>query len=92
MIKKYKLQFTQELEIEIDDEKLTEEFMDEFKEYFYDFDTIEEHVEHIGQIYARSAYSTKDGKPFIEGYGTLDCLGVKIKEGDYCCESEEQEE
>lgn len=53
-----------EYEIEIDDKKFNEEWMRNFKECMYDFDTYENHAEHIAQFRARF------GCRFIEGYGT----------------------
>ena len=38
--------------------------MEHFKEYFYDFDNLEEHAEHIAQFRARFPDDY-----FIEGYG-----------------------
>lgn len=48
--------------IEIDDEDLGEDFLDEFKKHFYDYDDWDEHAKHIA---IRKAL----GDTFIEGYG-----------------------
>lgn len=50
-------------EIELDDEVMNGEWMEEFRNYFYDFDSLEEHAESIAQSRARF------GGGFIEGYG-----------------------
>ena len=50
-------------EVIVGENALTEEFMEEFRRYFYDFYTVEDHVEHIAQHFARSG--TIRG---IEGY------------------------
>lgn len=50
--------------IEFDEKQLNEEWINQFKESFYDFDTLEEHAEHIAQHRARF------GVDFIEGYGS----------------------
>ncbi|GAA0347876.1 hypothetical protein GCM10008931_43960 [Oceanobacillus oncorhynchi subsp. oncorhynchi] len=41
----------------------TEEWMEEFREFFFDYYTLEEHAQHIAQHRARF------GRSFIEGYG-----------------------
>ena len=63
---KFKCTVTREDEyiIEIDENVFDEERMAHFKRYFYDFDTLEEHAEHIAQFRAR--FGEHD---FIEGYG-----------------------
>lgn len=64
-MKRYKCVVTRREEyiIELDDNKLNEEWMQEFKEVFYDFDDLEEHAEHIAKERARF------GHGFFEGYG-----------------------
>lgn len=52
-----------EYEIEFDEEVFDKDFMEHYKKYFQDFDTLEEHAEHIAQFRARF------GERFIEGYG-----------------------
>ena len=52
-----------EYEVEFDEKEFDNEFMEHFKNYFYDFDTLKEHAEHIAQFRARF------GERFIEGYG-----------------------
>ncbi|WP_144482078.1 hypothetical protein [Bacillus pumilus] len=49
--------------IEFDENVLNEEWMQNFRETFYDFTTLTEHAEHIAQFRARN------GTQFIEGYG-----------------------
>ncbi|MEK4790373.1 MULTISPECIES: hypothetical protein [unclassified Bacillus (in: firmicutes)] len=49
--------------IEFDESVLNEEWMQQFRETFYDFATLTEHAEHIAQFRARN------GSKFIEGYG-----------------------
>lgn len=62
---------TDEYIIELDENIFDEEMMKEFKEVFYDFDTYEEHAEHLAQIRARM------GEGFIEGYGEVLVNGKK---------------
>lgn len=54
---------TDEYIIEFDENKFNKKWMDEFAKFFYDFDSLEEHAEHIAQFRARFE------KDFIEGYG-----------------------
>ncbi|MBM7598239.1 hypothetical protein JOC34_000596 [Virgibacillus halotolerans] len=49
--------------VEFDTDVINEEWMEEFREFMYDFYTLEEHAEHIAQHRARF------GGKFIEGYG-----------------------
>jgi len=51
--------------IEIDENIIDEEWMKDFKRYFYGFDSYEEHAEHLAQYRARFEQS------FIEGYGEI---------------------
>jgi len=64
-MKKYKAVVTieKEYEIEIDENVFDENFMKEFRESFYNFHDLEDHVEHIAQ------YEARLGEAFIEGYG-----------------------
>lgn len=85
-MKTFDVDVTQRLEITVDETKFTEEFFDEFTEYFFPYDTIEEHVKHIAQLYARGVYQGSRGE-FVEGYGKIDEeFGVKVKE-IYCDET-----
>lgn len=65
-MKRFKCTVTREDEyiIEIDENVFDEERLEHFREYFYDFDSLEEHAEHIAQFRAR--FGDHD---FIEGYG-----------------------
>ncbi|MEW8253736.1 MAG: hypothetical protein AB2747_05240 [Candidatus Thiodiazotropha taylori] len=63
---------TQFVEVEVDETKFTPEFMAEFSKVFYPFETIEEHMLHIGQLEARGMLL-----PVTEGYGDIKELGIK---------------
>lgn len=54
---------TDEYIVEFDENIIDEEWMKDFRDYFYTFHTYEEHAKHIAQIRARV------GDGFIEGYG-----------------------
>ncbi len=55
---------TDEYIIEIDENKINQEWMDNFSNHFYEFKTLEEHAQHIAQYRARFPEDT-----LIEGYG-----------------------
>jgi hypothetical protein len=65
------------VEVEVDESKFTPEFMAEFRESFYPFTTIEEHIEHLAQLYVRGI--AQPYNDFIEGYGMSDDFGIKFK-------------
>ncbi len=67
---------TQTVEVTVDESKFTPEFMAEFRRYFYEFDTLEEHLEHLGQLHARGMC---DEFSFIEGYGPAKDFGIKFR-------------
>ena len=67
------------IDIEIDESKFTEEFMEEFRGYFYPFFDLEYHIEHIGQLQARGVIDLEfNPKEFIEGYGPANEMGIKL--------------
>lgn len=67
MKRKFKVQVERNDEyiIELDDEVLNEEWQKHFNRYFYEFDGLEEHAEHLAQHKARF------NQRFIEGYGNV---------------------
>ena len=74
-----KVERMDEYEIEIDENIINEEFIENYKEYFSDIDTLEEHAENIAIFRARF------GERFIEGYGNLMVNGrlpFMVKEKD----------
>ena len=76
-MKKIKVQVTFDVEVTLDDEKFTQEFLHEFSEVFYDLDGIEGHAEHLAQLYVRGI--ADNGKTFIEGYGPAENMGISFK-------------
>lgn len=77
-IRKFKVEVTQLIEVEIDASKFDEAFMEDFRSHFYNFDTIDEHVEHLAQIHARGVIELDSYTPeFIEGYGPQNDFGIK---------------
>lgn len=63
------------VEVEVDESKFTDEFMEEFRKYFYDFDDIDDHIEYIANLAVNGAFDSF--KPFIEGYGEPHEMGIK---------------
>lgn len=52
-----------EYKVEFDENVMNEQWMDDFRQVYYDFDSLEEHAEHLAQ------YRARFGRGFIEGYG-----------------------
>ena len=71
------VEVTQLVEVEVPESLFTEQFMEEFRQQFYPFETVEEHFRHLGQLRARGIY---DGDSFIEGYGEAKTLGIKFND------------
>lgn len=73
----FTVEVTQIVEVKLDAAKFDDAFMAEFRASFYDFDTIEEHAEHIAQLQARGLIdvSYRSGE-FIEGYGPHQDMGI----------------
>jgi hypothetical protein len=66
------------VEVEIDETKLTPEFMEHFRQYFYDFESVDEHIEHLAQLEARNLIGdTPDS--VIEGYGKKSQWSLKTR-------------
>ncbi len=60
----------------IDRKKFTQKFMREFRESFYKFNSIDEHLAHLAQLYARGL---AHNDTFIEGYGNARGMGIKFE-------------
>lgn len=78
---------SQQVEVEIDETKFTPEFLAEFRSSFYQFDTVDEHVGHLAQLYARGLIADF-GDPFIEGYGHQSEMGIRLCEVRHSLETE----
>lgn len=65
------------VDVTVDESKFDETFMREFRESFYKFYTLEEHLQYLAQLYVRGII---DGfsNPFIEGYGLASDMGIKF--------------
>jgi hypothetical protein len=73
---KREIDVTQTVTVELDESRFTPEFMEEFRRYFYEFDTIDEHFDHLAQLAARGVIETPC---FIEGYGKSENMGIVVR-------------
>jgi hypothetical protein len=73
------VEVTQSVAVEVPDTLFSPEFMAEFRRYFYDFETPEQHLEHLAQLHARGLAHDDS---FIEGYGDAKTVGIKFEEID----------
>lgn len=62
--------------VEVPDTLLTEEFMEEYRKYFYNYYTPEDHLKHLAELHAMGAV---DNYSFIEGYGRASELGITFE-------------
>lgn len=76
---KYQIEVTQLVEVELDESKFDETFMEEFRQSFYSFDTLQEHAEHIAQLQARGIIELDTGSEFVEGYGPSKDMGIRAR-------------
>lgn len=75
---KFKVIVEQEVTVELDETKFDDAFMQEFRESFYSFFEISDHVEHIAQLQARGVIDADSySGEFIEGYGPSKDMGIK---------------
>lgn len=71
------------IEVEIDESKFDETFLREFRQMFHQFETLEDHMEHLAQLKARGFvddWSPDKEGVFIEGYGGVNLMGIKLVE------------
>ena len=67
---------TQWIRVTVDETKFDGAFMREFRESFYPMHTLDEHIEHLAQLYARGIID--EFSNFIEGYGPPKDMGIEI--------------
>lgn len=79
MTRKFLVRVTQWVEVELDETKFDEVFMAEFQESFFPYDRLEDHAEHLGQLYARGIAGASSDE-FIEGYGPVKEMGIRFAE------------
>ncbi len=76
---------SQVIEVTVDDTKFTPEFFAEFEATMYPYDTIDRHIEHLAQLYARGVVDQGD---FIEGYGPSEGMGIEFSVEPWSVETE----
>jgi len=72
---------TQTIEVSVDESKFTEAWMAEFRESFFQFYTLGQHLCYLAQLYARGLVDDF-GEQFIEGYGPAADMGIKFRKVD----------
>jgi len=82
---KFKTTLTFEVEVEIDEAKFDEAFLLEFRDSFYPFFDVNDHVEHIAQLEARGLLDD-----FTEGYGPIKDMGIKARTVDWTVDEVER--
>lgn len=84
-IKEFSVEVTQTVLVKIDDEKLNDEFNEEFQKGMWKIESIECHAKHLAQLEARGLIGYNN---FVEGYGDikkdLNC-SVEIVDQDEDC-------
>jgi hypothetical protein len=70
---------TQIVTVAVDETKFTPEFMADFRKTMYPFQTLDDHLEHLAQLYARGLHDTAMRNTFIEGYGPADGMGIRAR-------------
>lgn len=68
---------SQSVIVTVDEKKFTPEFMQEFRETFYPFNSLRDHQHHLAQLYVRGL---ADEYAFIEGYGQAAEMGIKFSQ------------
>lgn len=72
---------TSQVIVIVDETKFTEAWMAEFREYMFNFYTIDDHIKHLAQMYISS--NGLGYNPFVEGYGLLKDMGIRFVEQPY---------
>ncbi len=80
MTKQFDVEVTQTIRVTLDESKFDDAFMEEFRESFFKFDTLERHAAHIGRLFALGIIDLAVSDEFIEGYGPADGMGIRAEE------------
>jgi len=65
------------VEVTVDETKFTEKFMEDFRSYMMPYETLDDHIEHLGYMEVIGGFTNFDR--FLEGYGDIDEMGIKTK-------------
>jgi hypothetical protein len=71
------VEYRNTVEVTVDEAKFDETFMREFRAVMYPFHTLDQHIEHLGQLFARGIV---DNFSFIEGYGPAKDMGISFRD------------
>jgi len=69
---------TQRIEVTIDEAKFDEDFLQEFRESFYPFHDVSDHIRHLAQLRARGRVGDHP-TCFAEGYGEIQDMGIEFE-------------
>lgn len=75
--------------VEVDESKFTEAFLQEFRENFYDLETLDDHLQYLAELYGTGRIQG-GAHEFVEGYGRLGDMGILL--GQVSCEVEPNNE
>lgn len=75
-LRAFDVEVTQHVKVTLDADAFDEAFMEEFRDGFFPFTTLQDHAEHIAQLHARGIVESGD---FIEGYGEPDEMGIAVE-------------
>lgn len=69
------------VEVTVDEDKFTPEFMQEFRDQMYDFNTLDDHLKHLAQLKVRGIDNLDHRFPreFVEGYGEIGDFGISAR-------------
>jgi hypothetical protein len=73
------------VEVQLDETKFDEAFLEEFRDSFYQYHDLDEHVAHIAQLEARGLLDN-----FTEGYGEIADFGINARQCDFWVEDVEE--
>jgi len=65
------------VKVTVDETKFTQEFMTEFRRIICPLYSLDDHLEHLAQMYARGVVNDR---AFIEGYGQASGMGIKFED------------
>ena len=91
MKKTVEVTMVSEVEVEINENLFDEKFLQSFRDSFYNFHTIDDHIKHLARLAVMGAannFSFDDDGEFIEGYGRVKPLGIKFSVNHEHCEEE----
>ena len=65
--------------VTVDETKFTPQFMAEYRQSFFNYNTIDEHREHLAELYARGVIDGWSDE-VIEGYGPANEMGISFRD------------